>query len=201
VAGINFLAGYGLGQLAAAHAQLQSKSDRSTVVFDELVASAVSDVNGPNTPRKRRFVDLARPTLADLINDLGQSAQRDLEDYHNLHQVRIAGKRLRYAMEIFVGCFAQAFREELYPTVETLQEILGRANDSQVAVEHLTQVRDELRGRRSPSWPAVRFGLEAYIRFHRQRLARERKQFQRWWESWQSAGIEARLGELIRGEK
>ena len=49
--------------------------------------------------------------------------------------MRILGKRLRYAMEMFADCFGPAFREELYPAVEQMQEILGRANEqSDVAV-------------------------------------------------------------------
>ena len=36
-------------------------------------------------------------------------------------------------MEVFADCFAPAFRAELYPAVEEIQEILGNANDSYVA--------------------------------------------------------------------
>ena len=46
---------------------------------------------------------------------------------------RIGAARLRYAMEVFADCFPPPFREVLYPMVEEMQEILGRANDSQVA--------------------------------------------------------------------
>jgi CHAD domain-containing protein len=61
----------------------------------------------------------------------------DVPDFGSIyhHRVRILGKRLRYAMEIFADCFPPEFNEQYYPTVEEMQEILGRANDSHVACE------------------------------------------------------------------
>ena len=50
-----------------------------------------------------------------------------------LHAFRIEGKQLRYAMEIFAGAFPPAFRGELYPLVEQLQERLGKINDHATA--------------------------------------------------------------------
>ena len=55
-------------------------------------------------------MDLARPLLFERLQDLERTALGDLTDYGQLHQVRIAGKRLRYAMEVFADCFDPAFR-------------------------------------------------------------------------------------------
>jgi exopolyphosphatase/guanosine-5'-triphosphate,3'-diphosphate pyrophosphatase len=55
---------------------------------------------------------------------------RNLEDLESLHQLRLSTKRLRYAMEIFAACFSVAFREQIYPQVEALQQKLGDVNDS-----------------------------------------------------------------------
>src|SRR5271166_2129584 len=63
--------------------------------------------------------------LLVLLGELNQTASDDLNDCENLHQVRIIGKRLRYAMEVFAGCFAPPFREKLYPAMEEMQTILG----------------------------------------------------------------------------
>jgi CHAD domain-containing protein len=46
-----------------------------------------------------------------------------------LHQLRIAGKRLRYAIEIFHCAAAPALRLDVYPQIEELQERLGAIND------------------------------------------------------------------------
>ena len=46
-----------------------------------------------------------------------------------LHQLRIAAKRLRYSIEIFHCAAAPALRLEVYPQIEELQERLGAIND------------------------------------------------------------------------
>lgn len=66
-----------------------------------------------------------------------ENALVDLADDASLHELRIRGKRLRYAMEIFAAALPPAFRDELYPQVEELQELLGRVNDHAEAVERL----------------------------------------------------------------
>src|SRR5438132_103344 len=82
-------------------------------------AETVAAVRAPSADHAgRTLLDLARPLLANLLRDLDTAAGQDLDDYAHLHQVRIAGKRLRYAMEVFGECFAPPFREELYPAVE-----------------------------------------------------------------------------------
>ena len=134
---------------------------------------------------------------ASLLEELDQAATGDLGDYVHLHQVRIIGKRLRYAMEIFAPCFAAPFRETLYPAVEKMQEILGRANDSHVAVQRLTSVRDQLRTTRSQDWLRLRPGIEKLLRYHQRRLPRERAQFEQWWRRWQTSGTESRLVDLL----
>jgi len=50
-----------------------------------------------------------------------------------LHELRIAGKRLRYSIEIFSGALDPNLRTELYPLVEKLQSRLGRMNDHATA--------------------------------------------------------------------
>src|SRR5262249_193985 len=84
--------------------------------------------------------------------ELDEAVDRNLEDYEHLHQVRILGKRLRYAMEVFADCFAAAFREQLYPAVEEMQEILGNANDSYVACGRLEAVATQWQAPVAPRW-------------------------------------------------
>ena len=53
--------------------------------------------------------------LAQLLRELETAAHGDLQPYEALHQVRILGKQLRYAMEIFESCFAPDFRRATIP--------------------------------------------------------------------------------------
>jgi CHAD domain-containing protein len=138
---------------------------------------------------------LGRPLLLDLLEQFRTAASRDLDDYEHLHRVRIIGKRLRYAMEMFADCFALPFREVIYPRIEAMQDILGRANDSHVAVRMLVDLRDRLRAR--ASWKRYRHAFDRLVGFHQRRLPAERKLFLRWWQQWQQDGVAATLVQLV----
>jgi CHAD domain-containing protein len=190
-AGLDFLIGYALAQRHAAQAALQSVEPNQPRLFDHFMNDTIDSVQQPHEDA-RTLIDLARPMLLDLLDKLKQSASGNLKDYDHLHQVRIAGKRLRYAMEVFADCFAPAFREELYPQVEEMQETLGRANDSHVAAGRLVELREKLEAD-SATWERVKAGVEALLRFHQRRLPQERKRFVAWWQVWQTRDVEAML--------
>lgn len=197
--GADFLLGYTLGRRADAQEQL---CDAGKAVFERFarfrdrVADAVRDP-GPGC-QAETLLDLARPMLSALAQELHEAAAHDLADYACLHRVRIAGKRLRYAMELFADCFASAFREELYPRVEEMQDILGRANDSHEAGILLEEVRDKLRTARPRDWRRFKPEVEALLRYHRRRLPQERKRFLAWWAAWQGSDAEGQFAALLR---
>jgi CHAD domain-containing protein len=53
----------------------------------------------------------------------------------NLHQVRIAIRRLRYGMELFIDCFEDRRFMQLYNRVEVLQDITGDMRDNHILQE------------------------------------------------------------------
>ncbi|MCI0456725.1 MAG: CHAD domain-containing protein [Gemmataceae bacterium] len=63
----------------------------------------------------------------------------DGTDLAALHRFRIAGKKLRYAMQLLAGAFPAAFRAQLYPAVEALQDRLGAINDLATARPRLRE--------------------------------------------------------------
>src|SRR5262245_9216395 len=109
-AGLDFLVGYSLGQRHAAQSVLAAVEQTQPLTFDHCVSETIDEVRPPKMDGQSRLIDLARPMLLALTRALRDAASGDLEDYGRLHQVRIAGKRLRYAMEVFADCFAPAFR-------------------------------------------------------------------------------------------
>ena len=195
--GLDFLLGYAAGQRDTAQEHLADAVSDYPITFDRFLAETVAAVQRPNGRSPRRLIDLARPMLTDLLRELDLAAAADLSDYDKLHQVRIAGKRLRYAMEVFVDCFAKPFRDEIYPAVEEMQEILGRANDSHVASRHLETVRDHVRTSRPAEWKRYRACIEALLRHHQQELRRERKRFLAWWTKWRETGVEREFDKLL----
>src|SRR5205807_2618699 len=105
---------------------------------------------------------------------------------------------LRYAMEVFAPCFGAAFREEYYPAVEQMQEILGLANDSNVAAGRIAELRTRLLRTQPEQWPAYQLGVDGLLRFHQRRLPQQRHAFLKWWQEWQRTGAEQAFAGLIR---
>jgi len=196
--GLDFLIGYALGQRAAAHFELEAVYHEEGPTFETFLIRTIDSIHPPGgSSSPTILVDLARPMLFDRLKELEQAALGDLSDYSQLHQVRIAGKRLRYAMEVFADCFDPEFRDSLYPRIEQLQEILGRANDSHVAIERLTTLRERLRDTCPTAWPRLQPGFEQLLRSHQRRLPQERRRFVKWWSQWHPTGSEAVMTSLL----
>lgn len=194
--GLDFLTGYGHAQRATAQDALRQAVALHPFALDRVSAHTVAAVRRPDHG-PATLGELARPTLASLLRDLESAAHGDLDDYAHLHQVRIAGKRLRYAMEVFADCFAPAFRDELYPQVEDMQEILGRANDSHVAEGRLQAIEDHLRRTNPADLKRYSPGLNGLLKHHRKRLPEEREHFLQWWGRWHGSGAETELTRLL----
>lgn len=196
--GLDFLIGYALGQRAAAHADLETIYQEENPTFETFIIRTVEAIRPPAVEAPPAIlVDLARPILFDCLKDLELAALADLRDYAQLHQVRIAGKHLRYAMEVFADCFDPTFRDTIYPRIEQLQEILGRANDSHVAAERLIALREHLHRTCPTAWPRLQPGFEQLLRSHQRRLPQERNRFLKWWSQWHPSGSEAVMTSLL----
>lgn len=197
--GVDFLFGYGSGQRDAAQQHLHEAGAAYGPHLKDLIDDTIAAVREPNDgPRTLRA--LGQQLLLELLQELDWAAGRPLEDYEQLHQVRILGKKLRYAMEVFADCFTPAFREVIYPQVETMQEILGHANDSHVACQRLATLKERLKQKWPDDWKRLTPGLDALLRFHRRRLPRQRVQFSQWWQRWQTAESGPLRG-LLRAEE
>jgi CHAD domain-containing protein len=197
-AGLDLLAGYAFGQRRAAQPGLEKAcagSDTTLPSLSQETISALRDAAGEQT-----LLQLGRPLLSTLVHRLEEAAGGDLSDYAHLHRVRIAGKRLRYAMEVFGSVFPSQLRESVYPRVETMQEILGRANDSHVASGRLIALRASLKMTAPAEWKRVRPGFEGVLRFHNTRLPQERRRFLAWWKQWTRQGG-PQLAGLMREEE
>lgn len=196
--GLDFLIGYTLGQRAAVHADLESVYHEENPKFEAFLVRTIEAMRPPDAASPSVIlVDVARPILFECLKELEQAALADLSEYAQLHQVRIAGKRLRYATEVFADCFDPNFRETLYPRIEHMQEILGRANDSHVAIGRLIDLREHLRTICPTAWPRLQPGFEQLLRAHQRRLPQERRRFLQWWSEWHPAGSEAVMTSLL----
>jgi CHAD domain-containing protein len=196
-AGLDFLIGFALAQRVRAQDHLEQTTRDDPFSLNRLTAAAVAAVHKPHTGTLKTLADLARLQLAALLQELDQAGANGFDDYAHLHQVRIIGKRLRYAMEVFGACFTPPFREQLYPAVEEMQDILGAANDSHVACGRLEALRARMQTTLRAPWKRFKPGIEGLLRYHQERLPRERQRFLEWWEKWLQSGAEATLTALL----
>lgn len=182
--GLDFLSGYAHGQRGAAQVILQEagEADPELSWVKETLASIESNGDGNLGGRAREW-------LTATVSALDAAAAGDLADYDKLHQLRILGKRLRYGLEIFAGCYGSELREVHYPLIEELQEILGLANDSHVATQRLHDLRDCLQARDPVSWKRWQPGVQALLTYHQRRLPQQRRSLAGWWPRWQAAGL------------
>lgn len=198
-AGLDFLIGYALAQRTTAQARLEGASLSYPFAFDRFLADTIAAIDeAPEASRSQTVRDLAALLLVPLLSDLTQAAEADLSDYARLHRVRILGKRLRYAMEVFAHCFPSRFRSEFYPAVEEMQDILGRANDSYVASQRLQALCAKIQAVQPREWKRFRPGIEGLLQYHHERLPEERQHFLDWWRRWQRSGRGAAFAALLR---
>jgi CHAD domain-containing protein len=196
--GMDLLAGISAGQRAAAHQGLVDAGEGHLADLDGLIAATVESVRpSPGAAAGETLLNRGRQLLGCLLGELERSAAGDLQDDAQLHQVRIAGKRLRYAMEVFIACYPPFFAGELYPRVEQMQEMLGTANDSRVAGDRLDRLAESLAKRQPQAWRRWKAGVEALRRFHTRRLTQQRRNFLRWWKEWTGPATRERWALLI----
>ena len=133
------------------------------------------------------FAEAARQGLGPLVDQFFAAAAADLNQADALHQLRICGKRVRYAMEIFVGAFGPEMRQEIYPIVAEIQEKLGKIND------HVTA------GRLYNDWldcvedPDIADVLRPLIVEERRAIDQGRHEFLDWWTAGRSADLRRRF--------
>jgi CHAD domain-containing protein len=133
------------------------------------------------------FAAAARSNLRAAVNAFFAASAADLSDVAALHQFRIAGKQLRYAMEVFAEAFRPAFRGDLYPQIEQLQELLGDVNDHATARARLdnwlANAREE----------ELIEALRKLANAEAAALRRSRQKFHSWWTPERAARLKTQF--------
>ena len=109
----------------------------------ERLGDHLEPANGKKKKSAPTLIQAARKSLPSFVDSVREDGQADLAVYDNLHQFRISGKRLRYAMEVFAPCFGDEFKQ-LYDRVEKLQDRLGAINDTVEIIERLTDFATDI---------------------------------------------------------
>lgn len=64
-------------------------------------------------------------------------------DVENLHDVRIALRRVRYSMELFIVCYDKKIFIKFYTKVQLLQDLSGNVRDVDISIENLNALMNE----------------------------------------------------------
>ena len=121
------------------------------------------------------FAPWCRQQLAALGQLFFESAAIQPADDRQLHELRKAGKRLRYALELSPAALPPRVHRRLYDELSRLQDRLGAVCDRLVSVEQFRDWESAAHKRKHREQLAMLLSQED------QRLAAARQQFHRWW--------------------
>ncbi|MBY0514433.1 MAG: CHAD domain-containing protein [Gemmataceae bacterium] len=177
----DFLLGFATGERAAAQDRLVEAAREA----DTEVAVHLNKVRAPDgTAEAHTLADLASEHLPRLVGEFTAAAEANPDTPAALHRLRILGKRLRYAIELFVCCYAAPLKDELYPAVEAAQELLGGLQDAAVGTTRLRRLRDQVRQAVPAEWPRLEPGVEAMLAELKEKVPAARAEFGAWREGW-----------------
>jgi CHAD domain-containing protein len=84
----------------------------------------------------------------------------DMHEIENLHDMRVATRRLRAALEIFAPCLERGRYREVLKEVKAIADALGERRDRDVAIEFLDEIRDSFGFMDSPGIRSLTGALE-----------------------------------------
>lgn len=193
----DFLLGYAIGERSAAQVRLAEAAAEHGSELATRSAELPDCVREPTAGSPpATFGGLATIQLGSLFAEFAAAVRADPADPAGLHRLRIRGKHLRYAIEIFAGCFAPPLTARLYPAVEALQELLGGSQDAAVGVERLERLRAVAQQIVPGEWPRLRSGFTGLLRVLRAKLKSGRKKFRTWCGEWEKLVAEHPFGGL-----
>jgi CHAD domain-containing protein len=129
---------------------------------------------GPNA--EPTFGETASLALKAALDEFFTASQKDLCEIDNLHNMRIAGKRLRYTLELVSGVYESRLKTELYPLVEEIQNKLGTINDHASASCVFGQWAKD--AKRKPSKLLIALAEE-----ERRFVKSSSREFRTWWKA------------------
>jgi CHAD domain-containing protein len=187
---LDFLLGYALGERSAAQTRLEEAAEKTRDDLEALAAELPEQVREGGKHSEQTFGKLAEVDLSERFKQFAAAVAERPTDPDELHELRILGKHLRYAIEIFAGCFGPPLKEKLYPAIETMQEFLGELQDARVGIERMEALRSMARQALGAEWARLRPGLTKVIAGLRAKVRSGKKRFATWANEWEKLAEE-----------
>lgn len=130
-----------------------------------------------------RFGPWAQQQIQPVLQEFFTAAAADMSDIEALHQFRIAGKKLRYALELLAPAFPESLRTRAYPCIQNLQEKLGKINDLATAQTRLQRWLEQVTDAGETAY------LQELLDHEQRRLEDRRNDFLAWWNGDRAAEL------------
>jgi CHAD domain-containing protein len=174
---------------------------RWSVRFRRAARALVDSIDSPRLAHgdAKTLGTMADQVIQVRLDDLRAAGRGDLSDLDRLHRLRIAAKRLRYAMELFAACYRRAFRDDLYTRVESLQEALGEINDLRNLADRVAELGDRAsHKRRRDRHDALRTATRSLQALLLHELNERRTRFQARWQPADQARLRRQFRQMQR---
>jgi len=172
----------------AQQALLQVEAESQSKKFDRSLERCLNFLNQSN--RKNSTTPIGKFAKKSL-QKASQSVLRLTSTQHptleELHELRIAGKRLRYSIEIVHAALNPNLRTELYPLIEKLQSRLGRMNDHATAQSLFQNLLAQM-----PADSQAAYLARCLVEQH-EAAELLREEFLQWWTAERIAVLESHL--------
>lgn len=184
--------------------KLQERLERTG---EELLA-ALQSARDRQLPGYASFGQTGTRTLQTELAALWGRAEGDLGCDETLHQLRIACKHLRYAVEVFFPILHESFAEDFYPQLEHVQDLLGEFNDAAQATRAYLKRKKKLKRLRGTpqwgksglsafKWREVRAGLDAVLLAYVQQADQARMEFLDIWPGFAGDSFRVPVEEML----
>jgi CHAD domain-containing protein len=139
------------------------------------------------------FAEAASVTVATRSHELFAHAGNvlDTEEIERVHDMRVASRRLRAALEVFAPCFPPEGHNDLLREVKRLADALGERRDPDVQLAALGKLRERLPAEDHP-------GVDLLIARAREEQARGNMALREALEGALTRDVRGRLEELAR---
>jgi CHAD domain-containing protein len=142
-------------------------------------------------PFCNRFAKWSREQLKPLIKRFAKRGAADLTQLAKLHKFRIAGKRLRYALELVWGALDKQPRKRAYEQLDRLQTQLGSINDTRNLIAEIEQAAKAVKKR------ALQTQLRRLLAAEQRHLTTAQEMWTDVWSGKKAKRLERRLRRLV----
>lgn len=175
---------------ALAISHLTGLQENFTLALDEAL-------RGTKAAQEMSFTEAGSEAVSEALQefvDLGASLYKPF-DIEELHDLRIAAKRLRYAIELFTPCWGEVI-EPYAEQIGEMQSHLGELHDCDVWIENLGEVLIDKKGN-FPNGDERQAAVWLMSEFTKRRTKHYRAALKLWSE-WQTSDFITGLQTLIQ---